>query len=34
MIESYVSDSIRQLGPKKYLFLKLKVLEKKRVDKE
>jgi hypothetical protein len=34
MLESYVSDSIRKLGPGNYLFVELKVFEEKRIDKE
>jgi hypothetical protein len=34
MVGSCVSDSIRKLGPKNYLFVELKAFEKKRIDKE
>jgi len=34
MVESYATDSIRQLGPKIYLFVEFKVFEEKRIDKE
>jgi len=34
MVEIYVSDSIRNLGPENYLFVELKMFEEKRIDKE
>jgi hypothetical protein len=34
MIGSYVSDSVRKLSPKNYLFIELKLFEEKRIDKE
>ena len=34
MVESYLSDSIIQLGFKIYLFEELKVFEEKWIDKE
>jgi hypothetical protein len=34
MVGSYVSDCVKQLGPKNYLFVELKVFDEKIIDKE